>query len=233
MSRNPSYDALLEELRAVCARPHPCYDTAQTWADSLTEQITCKMLATYESKDTDYASNGLPMGNLRVSEELGIPAWKAVLLRISDKLQRTTSFVARGAFAVDDEKITDTLVDMANYALLGCCLFDEMYPDAMGAMAQRCIGLGEGVDTIAWLADMADFGDLHQRWDWSCAPYATHPRVCFFAIGVWALRCKILHELGLDAWTEEPFSKLQQAFGITAHFAARGAPRLPSGISCS
>lgn len=129
MSRNPAFDTLLFQLRTACAAPTKYYGEApeEVYA-RLAAEITHDMLTTYEAKDTDYAANGKPMGNLRGSEEFGIPPWKAVLLRMSDKKQRIQSFINRGTFEVEDEKVTDTLIDLANYALLGRILFREVYP---------------------------------------------------------------------------------------------------------
>jgi hypothetical protein len=128
MSRNPQFDQLIQELCNSASESSSCFGSVEqeTYAH-LARVFTEDMLRTYEAKDQDYASDGKPMGNLRGSEYLGIPAWKAVLLRMSDKKQRIVSFVNRGKFEVDDEKITDTLIDLANYALLGLILFREVY----------------------------------------------------------------------------------------------------------
>ena len=90
--------------------------------------IIADMLSIFEAKDTDYAANGKPMGNLRSSEQLGVPAWKGTLLRMGDKKQRICSFASRGEYQVKDEQIADTLKDLANYACLASVLFDESFP---------------------------------------------------------------------------------------------------------
>jgi len=83
----------------------------------------------YESKDTDYACDGKPMGNLRSSEDIGVPAWKGTLVRIGDKKNRLKSFASRGTYAVSSEKVEDTLEDIANYCILGLLLFREVKHD--------------------------------------------------------------------------------------------------------
>lgn len=85
------------------------------------------MQSVYEAKDTDYSENDLPMGNLIESQELGIEPWKGVLLRIGDKKRRIGSFVKKQDFLVKDEAVNDTLVDMANYSILGLVLWSQKF----------------------------------------------------------------------------------------------------------
>ena len=141
MSRNTEYDKELTHLRAsfkdgvFAFQGEPLFNRAgkmvigkltesDKWAAEA-QAICDKMLATYEAKDTDYAADGKPMGNLRMSEEVGVPAWKGVLIRMGDKRRRIESFAQRGTYAVDSEKVDDTLVDLSNYCLLGLLLFRE------------------------------------------------------------------------------------------------------------
>ena len=199
MSRNPAFDQLLQELCAAVSGPAAAYgDTPTSVYQDLAQVLTQDMLRTYEAKDQDYASNGKPMGNLRGSEHLGIPAWKAVLLRMSDKKQRITSFINRGRFEVEDEKVTDTLIDLANYALLGMILFREIYDTS------------KIVDESTWNHDLgpAKIADHH-----------------FFNIATCALRSKILHELNRNEestaqpWDGENWAKLITSFEQVASFA--------------
>lgn len=124
-SRNPGFDIRMEMLHNEL--------NSILWPFENSEEKIGTLLRfmhdTYKAKDSDYSADGKPMGNLRVSEKLGIPAWKAVLLRMNDKKSRVESFIARGSFLVDDEKVTDTLVDMAVYALLGSTLHAEVHED--------------------------------------------------------------------------------------------------------
>lgn len=83
------------------------------------------MQTIYESKDSDYCDGEIPMQNLRACEELGIIAWKGTLIRMCDKKRRIQSFNKKGSFKVEDEKLEDTLMDMANYALLASILIEE------------------------------------------------------------------------------------------------------------
>jgi len=129
MSRNKMYDEILVNLKNEFATVD-----FETYGLSDNEKIyknICDLLdrmqAVYEAKDSDYSENDLPMGNLLESQELGIEPWKGVLLRIGDKKRRVGSFVKKEKFLVKDEAVDDTLVDMANYSMLGCVLWCQKY----------------------------------------------------------------------------------------------------------
>jgi hypothetical protein len=202
MSRNPAFDQLLQELCDAVSQPTEAYGiTLPSVYQDLAQSLTQDMLRTYEAKDQDYASNGKPMGNLRDSEHLGIPAWKAVLLRMSDKKQRITSFINRGRFEVEDEKVTDTLIDLANYALLGLILFREIYEDYQHKQS-------------------------HELMNWPQLKTAiTEADSHFFNIATCALRSKILHELNRNEestaqpWDGENWTNLLTSFEQVASFA--------------
>jgi hypothetical protein len=115
----------------------------------------------YEAKDSDYSENDLPMGNLRESIELGIQPWKGVLLRIGDKKRRIGSFISKESYKVKDEAVEDTLIDMANYSLLGAALFMEnnstsFFKASWIDMAKFCIltKLSYEEDKNAWKTDL-------------------------------------------------------------------------------
>ena len=157
MSRNPGFDKGIERLKLNICNPDimtgfseaanndPTYD-GLSHVEQTGYAVAQSMHETYVAKDSDYASNGKPMGNLRISEEVGIEPWRACLLRMMDKMSRIKSFRNKGTYAVADEKITDTLIDMANYALLAQVLFSEEIDDdtmvenfdAVSVFAVRC-----------------------------------------------------------------------------------------------
>ena len=130
--RCPEYNQALVQLEKDCLDPRNLYGFGNKPFNEVQDSvrnIVADMLQIFEAKDTDYAANGKPMGNLRSSEELGVPAWKGTLLRMGDKKQRIMSFASRGEYKVKDEQIADTLKDLANYACLASVLFGEVYPE--------------------------------------------------------------------------------------------------------
>lgn len=63
-------------------------------------------------KNHDYACEDDPYRNFRTFGTLG------VLVRLSDKLSRLRSFEENGSFAVEDEKLLDTVRDAINYLVI-------------------------------------------------------------------------------------------------------------------
>lgn len=73
------------------------------------ERITSKMLETYEAKNHDYGSS---FAELRKKYPVSI------LIRLTDKLNRLNVLMGGESAKVNDESIEDTLLDIANYAVL-------------------------------------------------------------------------------------------------------------------
>jgi hypothetical protein len=82
-----------------------------------------EILALHESKNSDYAMDADPLSNLRRCEAFGIPAWKGVLVRLTDKASRIEQ-LANGK-APKHESLRDSLIDQAVYSLLCVVLLDE------------------------------------------------------------------------------------------------------------
>lgn len=80
-----------------------------------------KLAEIHISKDHDYAGEDY-LSNLKGSERLGIPAWKGTLIRIEDKIARLENFAKTENLLVD-ESVEDTLMDLANYAILALILY--------------------------------------------------------------------------------------------------------------
>ncbi len=81
-----------------------------------------KMRATLAAKNHDYAGNDKTVdafANFTRVEALGIaPTEIGFLTRMTDKLCRVTTFCKSGVLKVADEKVSDTLHDLAVYAIL-------------------------------------------------------------------------------------------------------------------
>jgi hypothetical protein len=76
-------------------------------------------------KRHDYANKKDVFANFRICELGGIPAWKGCLVRLSDKFSRIMQFMKEEKLEVKDEKIEDTLLDLANYSLITLILYQE------------------------------------------------------------------------------------------------------------
>lgn len=73
------------------------------------EAITKQMLEIYKAKNKDYDSSVT-----QSYKEFGMTSF---LIRLSDKLNRLKTLNKQEAM-VKDEKIEDTLIDLANYAII-------------------------------------------------------------------------------------------------------------------
>ena len=115
MSRNKFYDKTILQIKEM-------------FKDETAISILDNMQAVYEAKDSDYSATGLPMGNLRKCEDAGIEAWRGCLVRIGDKMSRLENFLKEKEYLVISEKAEDTVIDLANYAILMSCLIEEIKP---------------------------------------------------------------------------------------------------------
>jgi hypothetical protein len=81
------------------------------------QEATRDMLAITSKKNNDYGGPVDPWKNFRDFGEVGI------VVRMSDKFARIkTALVEKRDFEVADETIEDTLLDLANYAII-CLLY--------------------------------------------------------------------------------------------------------------
>ncbi len=91
------------------------------------KEITETMYEITLKKNSDYCgSPDLPFKNFTMVEQMGFASTEqGFLTRITDKVMRISSFVKNGTLAVEDEKVTDTLCDLANYAILMMCYLES------------------------------------------------------------------------------------------------------------
>ncbi len=83
--------------------------------------------AIHDRKNQDYATGADAFSNFREIEAAGISAEDGILTRMSDKWSRLKNLKKKGeaATAVQDESFDDTLLDLANYALILHALREE------------------------------------------------------------------------------------------------------------
>jgi hypothetical protein len=87
-------------------------------------ELLKQMKEVHDAKRHDYGNEDV-LANFRYSELAGIPCWKGCLVRIGDKFSRIMNYAKSESLAVKDEKIKDTLIDMANYSLIALILLEE------------------------------------------------------------------------------------------------------------
>ena len=89
-----------------------------TFEDTLRE-----MKRLHDKKQLAYGSKRDPFANVRASEDFGIPGWLGAVLRANDKMSRLKSFAEKGVLA--NEPVEDSLIDLANYAVIALVLYRE------------------------------------------------------------------------------------------------------------
>lgn len=80
-----------------------------------------KLVEITKSKNHDYAgfSDADPFANFKLVEKMGVATVEqGILTRMLDKVSRVNSFLKQGMLNVSDEKIEDTLLDLANYSII-------------------------------------------------------------------------------------------------------------------
>jgi D-alanyl-D-alanine carboxypeptidase len=80
-------------------------------------EILKKMQQVHDAKNHDYSPQG-EFGNFQESEKIGIPGWKGAFVRLQDKYTRACNLIAGKEPKVIDEALDDTLLDLANYAVI-------------------------------------------------------------------------------------------------------------------
>lgn len=85
------------------------------------ETLTRRARELMDKKNRDYAGRGgtEPFANFTRVESMGICSTElGMLVRITDKLSRLSSFAESGKLAVENESFEDTIVDVINYMVL-------------------------------------------------------------------------------------------------------------------
>jgi hypothetical protein len=92
--------------------------------NSAFEKLLAEIQKLHDDKNHDYAQDSDPLSNLRRAQSFGIPAWKGVLVRLSDKWSRIEQ-LASGK-TPKHESLRDSLMDNAVYSLLAILLLAEI-----------------------------------------------------------------------------------------------------------
>lgn len=93
----------------------------------LFEDHTTSMVETMKKKNKDYSGADIdPFHNFKAVERAGVATTEqGFYTRMTDKMMRLASFIKNGTLAVEDEKVADTLLDLANYSVLFACYLHD------------------------------------------------------------------------------------------------------------
>jgi hypothetical protein len=77
-------------------------------------------------KNADYASDSEPFANFIFAANLaGVSVPRGMLVRMGDKISRLRTLLDGEAPKVSEERLRDTLIDLANYALIMAVWLDQ------------------------------------------------------------------------------------------------------------
>lgn len=85
--------------------------------------ILDELAALHEKKGQDYGTDEDCLANVRAAADFGVPPWKAVAVRMGDKMKRIQAFCRKGSLA--NESLEDSLLDICSYAIIALVLFRE------------------------------------------------------------------------------------------------------------
>ena len=88
-------------------------------------EITEEWADLHDRKAQGYGSKGDPLGNLREVEQLGLPAYMGVIIRMGDKFARLKNVLRDSSIETPDETVLDTLNDIGVYSALARQLYEE------------------------------------------------------------------------------------------------------------
>jgi len=99
------------------------------WGDNEVFAVLIEAIKTHAAKDHDYTGGGVPLSNFTESEEYGMPGWLSVMNRLMDKVSRVKGLVknelTQKKAAVQDEPLTQTLLDLAVYSAIMRVLYER------------------------------------------------------------------------------------------------------------
>ena len=88
-------------------------------------EIVKEMVEIHDRKNRDYAGSEYLSNFMMCEKHMGIPAWKGAIIRLSDKMSRLMNIARTEEIAVSDETVTDTLTDLAVYAIITRILYED------------------------------------------------------------------------------------------------------------
>jgi hypothetical protein len=85
----------------------------------LHQNICTEALELMRKKNNDYANGFDPFLNFRRAEYLGFStAELGVLIRMTDKMSRISTFLNKGELSLQNESVQDAIVDIINYSVI-------------------------------------------------------------------------------------------------------------------
>ena len=88
------------------------------------KQVLNVMEEVHETKNQQYAGENGYLSNLKMCEAMRIPAWKGVIVRMTDKMARLMNLSNSEGSELQKE-ITDAFIDMGVYSGMGLIAYED------------------------------------------------------------------------------------------------------------
>ena len=88
-------------------------------------EIVKEMVELHDRKNRDYGGSEYLSNFMMCEKHKGVPAWIGCIIRLSDKMARLMNIASTEEIAVSDETLTDTLTDLAVYAIITRILYED------------------------------------------------------------------------------------------------------------
>lgn len=90
------------------------------------QNVCMEALELMRKKNNDYANGSDPFLNFRRAEYLGFStAELGVLIRMTDKMSRISTYLNKGELSLQNESVYDAIVDIINYSVILAGLLND------------------------------------------------------------------------------------------------------------
>ena len=94
------------------------------------QDLYIKCYEIVKKKNHDYANSDDPFANFTLCEEMGLCDVEiGILMRITDKFKRITTFLQKGELKVENESVEDAIIDCINYFGILYCYMNNKDKD--------------------------------------------------------------------------------------------------------
>jgi hypothetical protein len=112
-------------------------------------EILAELGRLHDMKQSDYGRDNDPFANVRSSVEWGVVPWVGAMVRLNDKVKRLQKAATGGALA--NEGVLDSLNDIAVYAVIARCLYEESGSSGQGSVNGTPAPVGKSAPSgMAW-----------------------------------------------------------------------------------
>jgi len=122
-------------------------------------EVLEKLKEIYKAKKQEYLPEE-ELGNFRESIKIGVPPWKGAFVRLQDKYLKACNLILGKEINLEDEELIDTLLDLANCAVITLCLLSEewMQKDNSDDKKELKYKVGDRVRVKTWERLIEEYG---------------------------------------------------------------------------